>query len=142
MSKEKICLIIPSLQAGGMERVMSELANYSVEKGGYEVHLILYGIKREIFYNISDKIIIHKPIFEFDNTKRTWSTLKTIFYLRKKLKEINPVASLSFGEYWNNLVLLSTLGTKIPVFVSDRSQPNKSLGRVQKELSHKLKKPN
>jgi len=137
-SKEKICLIIPSLQAGGMERVMSELANYSVEKGGYEVHLILYGIKREIFYNISDKIIIHKPIFEFDNTKRTWSTLKTIFYLRKKLKEINPVASLSFGEYWNNLVLLSTLGTKIPVFVSDRSQPNKSLGRVQNNLRNWL----
>jgi GalNAc-alpha-(1->4)-GalNAc-alpha-(1->3)-diNAcBac-PP-undecaprenol alpha-1,4-N-acetyl-D-galactosaminyltransferase len=41
---------------------------------------------------------------------------------------------LSFGEYWNNLVLLSTLGLKLPVFVSDRSQPDKSLGRFQDKL--------
>lgn len=26
--KKKICLVIPSLNADGMERVMSELANY------------------------------------------------------------------------------------------------------------------
>lgn len=121
-----------------MERVMSELANHFVQYENCEVHLILYGIKREVFYEISNKIIIHKPGFEFDNTKRFFHTIKTLKFLRKKLKSLNPDAALSFGEYWNNLVLLATLGTKIPVFVSDRSQPNKSLGKVQDKLRNWL----
>jgi GalNAc-alpha-(1->4)-GalNAc-alpha-(1->3)-diNAcBac-PP-undecaprenol alpha-1,4-N-acetyl-D-galactosaminyltransferase len=111
-----------------MERVMSEIINYFSQTKKYEVHLVLYGIKREIFYTIAEDIIVHKPNFEFDNSKRTLSTLKTIRFLRKKIKEINPIFVLSFGERWNNLVLLSLLGTSIPVYVSDRSQPDKSLG--------------
>lgn len=120
--------MIHSLQAGGMERVMSELVNYFSATGKYEVHLLLYGIKREVFYSISNEIIIHKPSFEFDNAKRFLSTIKTMQFLRKKCKEIHPIAVLSFGERWNNLVLLSLLGSKIPVFVSDRAQPDKPLG--------------
>jgi len=136
--KKKICLIIPSLQAGGMERVMSELANHFVNKHNCEVHLILYGLKRDIFYSITDKITVHKPEFEFNNSKRFWNTIKTIWFLRKKIKKLQPDTTLSFGEYWNNLVLLSTLGTNVPVFVSDRSQPNKSLGKIQDSLRNWL----
>jgi len=62
IKKKIIALIIPSLQAGGMERVMSELAAY--------------------------------------------------------------------GEYWNNFVLMATFGLRFPVYISDRSQPNKSLGKL------------
>lgn len=128
MKSNKVCFVIHSLQAGGMERVMSELVNYFSATRKYEVHLVLYGIKREIFYPIANEIIVHKPSFEFDNSKRFLSTLKTIQFLRKKCKEIHPIAVLSFGERWNNLVLLSLLGSKIPVFVSDRAQPDKPLG--------------
>jgi glycosyltransferase involved in cell wall biosynthesis len=128
--KKKICLVIPSLQLGGMERVMSELANYFSTQNKYEVHLILYGLKRDIFYKISNNIIIHKPKFEFDNSKRTWYTLKTLWFLRKKVKKIHPDTVLSFGELWNNFVLLAMLGSLVPVYVSDRCQPNKSLGRI------------
>ena len=124
----KICFVIHSLQAGGMERVMSEIINYFSSTKKYEVHLVLYGLKREIFYTISSDIIVHKPNFEFDNANRFFSTLKTIYHLRKIVREINPISVLSFGERWNNLVLLSLFGTSIPVFVSDRAQPNKPLG--------------
>ena len=136
--KKNIALVIPSLQAGGMERVMSELANYFVTKEDYQIHLILYGINRDVFYDISDDIVIHKPSFEFDNSKRFLSTLKTIRFLRKTLRAINPKGALSFGEYWNNLVLIAAMGTKIPIYVSDRSQPNKSLGKVQDGLRKML----
>jgi GalNAc-alpha-(1->4)-GalNAc-alpha-(1->3)-diNAcBac-PP-undecaprenol alpha-1,4-N-acetyl-D-galactosaminyltransferase len=128
MENKRVCFVIHSLQAGGMERVMSEIINYFSQTKKYEVHLVLYGIKREIFYPIAKDIIFHKPNFEFDNSKRIISTLKTILFLRRKIKEINPIFVLSFGERWNNLVLLSLFGTSIPVFVSDRSQPDKSLG--------------
>ena len=137
-SKEKICLVIHSLQAGGMERVMSELASFFANKGEIETHLVLYGINREIFYEIPDNVIIHKPKFIFNNKKRLISTLKTILYLRKTIKSVKPKSVLSFGEYWNNFVLLSTIGLRYRVFVSDRSQPDKSLGKFQDCLRQKL----
>jgi len=128
MENKSVCFVIHSLQAGGMERVMSELVNYFAATKKYQVHLVLYGIKREVFYSISKDIIVHKPSFEFNNSKRLISTLKTIHFLRKKCKEINPISVLSFGERWNNLVLLALYGSNIPVFVSDRAQPDKPLG--------------
>ena len=133
-SSKIICLIIPSLGPGGMERVMSELANYFSNKSNVIVHLILYGIKRDIFYTINSNIVIHTPRFKFHNHCRVVSSLKTMLFLRKKVKGINPSTILSFGEYWNSFVLLSLLGLKFPVFVSDRCQPNKNLGRIHSSL--------
>lgn len=134
----KICLAIPSLQAGGMERVMSEIAwNFSKRKN-VELHLIMFGRNRDIFYNIPDNIIIHKPEFIFDDKHRTLSTLKTIFFIRKEIKKINPDRILSFGEIWNSFVLLSLFGTKYKVYISDRCRPNKSFGRFHDFLRKKL----
>ena len=134
MGKKKICLVIPSLQAGGMERVMSVLANYSSLKENLQVHLILYGISRSIFYHVSENIIVHKPMFTFNNSRRFFHTIRTLFFIRKTVNRLRPESILSFGEYWNNFVLLSLLATSYPVFVSDRSQPGMSLGWFQDSL--------
>lgn len=138
MAKKKLCLVIPSLQAGGMERVMSELSIYFAAKSDAEVHLILYGITREIFYPLPEEIIVHSPQFRFDNKWRLFYTLKTIFFLRITIKKIDPGSILSFGEYWNSLVLISLYGIKCPIFVSDRCQPDKSLGKLHDWLRIKL----
>ncbi|MDN3676680.1 glycosyltransferase [Flavobacterium paronense] len=137
-SKKKVCLVIPSLHAGGMERVMSELLNEFHKDTSLELHLVLYGIKPEIFYKIPNNISIYKPSFVFDNRYRFYYTIKTLLFLRKQLKTINPNTILSFGEIWNNFVLIATLGCKFPVFVSDRCQPNKSLGKLHDFLRKKL----
>jgi len=136
MERKKLCLVIPSLQAGGMERVMSELAHYFAAREEVEVHLVLYGISREIFYPVPDNILVSVPRFRFNNRWRLWYTVKTMFFLRATIKKIKPDSILSFGEYWNNFVLLSLLGLKYPVFVSDRSQPDKSLGWFHDTLRH------
>ncbi len=138
ISEKRICLVIPSLHPGGMERVMSELAHYFCANPRYEVHLVLYGLTREIFYAVPENLIIHKPKFEFNNDKRTWYTLKTLWFLRQKIKAIHPDTILSFGELWNNFVLLATMGFKCPVYVSDRCQPDKPLGRVHEFLRNYL----
>lgn len=134
----KLAFLIPNLQPGGMERVMSELLQYFSRNTDYELHLVMFGIQGKIFYEIPDNIIIHQPKFKFDNNKRLWHTYKTLIFLRKTIKKINPVSVLSFGEYWNNFVLLSLLGVSIPVYVSDRSQPDKSLGKLHDYLRKKL----
>lgn len=138
MQKIKIALVIPSLQAGGMERVMSELISHYIKKENVEVHLILYGIKRDIFYTIPDEVIIHRPDFSFNNQWRFFSTVKTIFFLRSKIKQLKSDTVLSFGEVWNNFVLLSLYGTSFPVYVSDRCQPDKKLGGYHERLRNWL----
>src|SRR5699024_5555008 len=131
---KKICFVIPSLQSGGMERVMTELANYFSQLKGVDVHLILYGKKRTIFYLLPKSITIHRPKWSFDNNRRSYYSLKTMFWIRRKVKEINPSSILSFGEYWNSFVLLALLGTTFPVYVSDRCRPDKNLGRLHEQL--------
>lgn len=138
--KTKIAFLIPSLQPGGMERVMSELIGFFTYKPNLEIHLVLFGLSREVFYQIPTSVIIHKPDFEFDNKKRFWHTIKTILFIRKTVKKINPTSILSYGELWNNLVLLALLRTSYPIFISDRCQPNKSIGKLHDFLRKQLYK--
>lgn len=126
--KRKICLVIPSLHAGGMERVMSELAQYFVSKNQFRIDIVLYGITQEVFYPIPPQITIHKPSFKFNNRIRIISTLKTFWFLRFSVLKLKPHTLLSFGEYWNSFVLLALFGLSTPVYISDRCQPNKNLG--------------
>lgn len=138
MNKNKLCLVIPSLQAGGMERAMSELADYFASMENLEVHLVLYGITRELFYQVPEKVILHKPLFKFDNDLRLISTLRTLVYLRSVVKKISPGVVLSFGEYWNSFVLIALFRLRYPVYVSDRCQPDKDLGKIHHLLRRML----
>lgn len=124
----KIACVIHSLGIGGMERVMSILINDFAHRSNVEVHLILIGRKRNIEFELDKRINIHKPNFEFNSKTRNWHTIKTLLFIRQIINKIQPVSILSFGEMWNNLVLLSLFMTRPPVYISDRSQPNKNLG--------------
>lgn len=135
---KRIIIAIHALKVGGMERVASELANSFAAKTDLELHIILYGIERDIFYDLNKKVIVHKPGFAFNNKHRTISTLKTLFFLRRKIAELAPDTVLSFGEYWNNFVLVATIGLRTPVFIADRSTPMKDLGRFQNWLRKNL----
>ena len=134
----RICCCIHSLGPGGMERVMSELVNGFIQAHDAKVHVILYGIKREVFYDIDEHAVIHRPDFPFINSHRTWCTLKTINYVRNEIRKINPHTILSFGNYWNSLVLIATRGLGYPVYVSDRSSPAKNMGRFHNWLRNVL----
>jgi len=81
--KIKICLVIPSLQSGGMERAMSELASCFAEKKEAELHLVLYGKSREAFYTVPESVSIHRPHWPFNNNRRLLSTLRTLSWLRR-----------------------------------------------------------
>ncbi|WP_279113939.1 glycosyltransferase, partial [Butyricimonas virosa] len=61
-------------------------------------------------------------------------TIKTMYYLREEIKKIHPVSILSFGEIFNNLVLLSLWGLHYPIYISDRCRPNKSFGKLHDHL--------
>lgn len=136
--KYVIALVIPSLGPGGMERVMSELAEYLSKKSNILVHVVLYGMNREQFYSVPTNIVMHKPNFIFNDRYRLLSTIKTSFSLRQILSRIKPDSILSFGEYWNSFVLLSLFALNYPVYISDRCKPDKCLGLIHDTLRRLL----
>ncbi|NMC40778.1 MAG: glycosyltransferase family 4 protein, partial [Bacteroidales bacterium] len=88
--KKKICLVIPSLHAGGMERVMSELANFMAAKDNVQLYLVLYGKNPSVFYNLPLNLQVHKPDYTFRESLRLWFTLRALFFLRQEIKHIQP----------------------------------------------------
>ncbi len=134
MELKKVLFVIPSLKVGGMERVMSEIINFGAKKTSLEIHVVLYGIKRDVFYPVHDSVIVHRPAFEFNNHFRFIHTIKTLFFLRGVISELKADTILSFGEYWNSLVLLSIFGKTQKIYVSDRCNPEKNLGGVHERL--------
>jgi GalNAc-alpha-(1->4)-GalNAc-alpha-(1->3)-diNAcBac-PP-undecaprenol alpha-1,4-N-acetyl-D-galactosaminyltransferase len=131
-------LLIPSLQAGGMERVMAELATFFASKENLKVNLVLYGISRSIFYKVHETVEIQTPDFEFNNKIRIISTMRTLAYLRSVVKQNSPAAVLSYGEYWNSFVLIALYGFKYPIYISDRCHPDKKYGRFHSFLRNWL----
>ena len=117
---------------------MAELIKYFSSREAFSVSLILFGIKRDIFYDLPADVVVHRPSFKFGQNFRWFFSIRTMFFLRNVIKSINPDVCLSFGEYWNNFVLLSTYGLKLPIYVSDRCQPDKSLGFLHDTLRKNL----
>lgn len=133
-TKTKLVFAIHSLCPGGQERVVSVLLNEFSNYQNVELHLLLFGKSPQLFYQIPIQTTVHKPKFRFRDNLRWWYTLKTMWYIRKTLISLNANAILSFGELWNNFVLLSCMGCKLPIYVSDRNQPTKNIGFLQENL--------
>jgi glycosyltransferase involved in cell wall biosynthesis len=127
-SLRKIALVIPTLTAGGAERVMSVLANNFANNDDFEIHLVLL-VGGNIFYDLSDKVHVHNPPFFYKNYNRVVFTVRLSSYLRKILKKIHPDIILSFEGRYNSFVLMNASGLKSKCFISDRSSPLVSYGR-------------
>jgi len=125
---KKIFLVIATLEAGGSERVISQLANSFSKYPRTEVHLILLA-EQDDFYVIDEKVNIHRLGFTNNGSlKKISSMLKTSFKLRKLLKNEKPDAVLSFIIKYNILTLFSSVGLSLRVFVSERNNPYRNYG--------------
>ncbi len=138
MEKRRVCLVMPTLQAGGSERVMSELAGYFCQKENLNVELILYGKDPEIFYPVPENLKIHLPKSEFKDRFRFYYTIERLLFLRKTVRKIKPDTVLSFGELWNSFVLIALAGLHLPVYISDRCSPTRSFNAFHTLLRNLL----
>jgi len=117
---KKIALILPSLHAGGMEKIMASLANFLATKNHIKVFLVLL-IKSEKFYEVRANVTIIEPPFLADASFK--GKFEILQYLRSELKDIKPYSVLSFGSMYNSFVMLANIGLKNNIFLSDRSNP-------------------
>ena len=135
---ESIACLIPTLQIGGSERVITLLANEFAKRADLTVHVIVYGRESASAYELAENVSVHRPDFEFNNRFRLLSTLRRLGFLRRAIKQGRYDALLSFGDQWNNFVMLACLGLRTRVFLSDRSSPELDIGRFQSCLRRLL----
>ena len=123
MSKS-ICIVSPSVNMGGIERALVVLANYFVSEG-HKVSFISC-LARHHFYVLDTKIYLIEPDFKHSGrflTKIIYY-LRVSFFIRRTIRKIQPDVVLSFGDWFNPLVLMSLLGLEYPAFISDRTSPD------------------
>jgi len=134
----KIACLIPYLQIGGSERVITLLANEFAKRSDLEIHVIVYGREAPSHNALSEEVTVHRPGFKFDNRVRLLSTLRRLGFLRCTIKKGGYDALLSFGNRWNNFVMVACLGLNVRVFLSDRSSPELDIGWLQTRLRRVL----
>lgn len=123
---KKICFISGGLKGGGQERALTSFAN-EFAKNGYEV-TILCLFKTEIFFKIHKNIRIIWPDIGRDKYNKFIYAFRLIPFIRKKILHINPDIIISFGDWYNSYVIISTLFLKKKVFITNRMGPNLNYG--------------
>lgn len=130
----KLTIVTKNMGSGGSERVIAQLVNYASQKQ-IAVDLILID-DRPIFYTLSPAVNVH-----IIGKKSGNPLLDKVLRYREVcqlIKDISPNAVLSMPEEIGIYVIGALLGTKIPVFVSERNDPRtmpyKKATRVLRKL--------
>ena len=121
----RITLVIPSLQAGGAERVMAILANYWAERGE-QITLVTLRDDVEDHYPLDAKVERARVKFYWSSqglVQRSLDQLRRLRRLRQTILSTKPDVVISFLDKNNVRVLLSLIGNKVPVVVCERNHP-------------------
>lgn len=130
LSKKTICLIIPSLERGGMERVVSLISNYCAEEK-HNVYIICL-LRDNRAYRINDDIVVIAPKQLYRGG--VIAKLKIAIKLISDLKQINPAAVIAFSEVFNPLSIVCCKIANVPVYISDRSNPKAKFSFLTEKL--------
>lgn len=132
MQPKRVMLYINTLQTGGAERVISQLANRFAE-AGYDVSMVTsfpckqeypldFDVKR---YNLEEAEI---------KQSRVMRNISRIGKLRKLCKTQKPDVLLSFMQEPNFRAVVATMGLPVKTVVSVRNDPNREyagkIGRI------------
>ncbi|NRD23521.1 glycosyltransferase [Winogradskyella litoriviva] len=102
--KTKICFVLPSLKAGGAERVMTYIAQ-NIDKSKFEPFMVIFGFEKDVVYNTEGIRIIY-----LNKTKIT----QGIFTIINVFKNEKPnIVICSIGHVNSLLALVSPLFKKI-----------------------------
>ena len=124
MKKQKLAFIIPSLKAGGAERVVSTLSNQLIHD--FEVIIVVL-YKCTPFYPLDDRIqlIYIKDVYTaqqtfFQTIKNNISFVNLIY---KQLKGLNIDVIIGFTTTANMYAVMSAKRLKTPSIISERIHP-------------------
>ena len=137
---KKIIIVTRSLFAGGAERVIAQLANYFASRN-LKCEIITID-KEKILYDLDDRIKI-TPIGKKSKLK-IFDKISRYGCLRRLICKKGPDVVLSMPEDIGIYVLLSMVGTGVPVFVSERNNPwvmpDVTVTRFLRKIAYKFAK--
>jgi len=121
----RISFVMFSLSAGGAEKVASGLANHWV-RIGHQVTFITIDSRKSDFYLLDERLT--RVALGLAGESRSWfqflrNSLRRMGRLRTAVLAATPDVVVSFLDATNVLVLLTLLGSGIPVVVSERVDP-------------------
>ncbi|MEM9586377.1 MAG: glycosyltransferase family 4 protein [Planctomycetota bacterium] len=129
----EIVCVIHSLNGGGAERVMAQLAS-RLSGRGHRITLVTLDRADGDRHRVDDKVqrVALDVMFDGDRGKAR-QLLRRVSKLRRAIKDLRPDVVLSFCDRTNVLTLASLVGTRIPVVVSERSDPSQQIMPVSWE---------
>ncbi len=143
---KKITFVIADLGAGGAQRVIASLANEFARQPDYHVDVVSFSAPREgTFFSFHPDVVLRYAAVNRASSgfiSGVWANLKRVAVLRGILKELQPDVVISFLAETNCKVLLSAVGLRVPVIVSERSDPylypDIALWRVLRRVTYPL----
>ena len=129
MENKRICIVSPSLQMGGIERQLTVLSAHFVKRG-HEVYFVACRSGNH-FYELDSRVHFFEPPFVHTvrGIHKIWSYYKTVNFIRKCLKKIEPDTIMVFGDIINPKAILANLGLDYPIFIADQISPKQNLGK-------------
>lgn len=133
MPVNRIALLIHSLQGGGAERLMAQLAN-RWSGLGHEVHLVTWAAVDTDQYSVDSSVERHgldlmKPSGGL--LPAAYANFSRVGQLKKQLREVSPELVLSFCDQMNIVTLEATRSMDIPVWIAEHSNPERQkLSRI------------
>lgn len=114
-------IVMPSLPAGGAERVATILGNEWCKRPATQVTLVLL-FDDQIFFSLDARIRIIRlgMVPQAARLKWIWQIISTLPRLRQIIVKERPQFVLSMIHKYNLYCLLSTWRTGVPIIVSER----------------------
>ena len=119
----KIAFHLNCLEQGGAERVVTNLAHQFLVRG-YEVIIATEWVgENEFQIDPGIRRVIVGPTEEDKRKGRLFQIIRRVTRLREFARQEKPDILIAFGRKANYRALMSTLGIKMPVIVSVRTDP-------------------
>ena len=122
----KVVLVTASLQGGGAERVLSDMANHWAQRGWHITFATWSGPGTDDFYALHpavQRVWLNVPSPNTSGFAKLWSNVMRIRCLRRMLRDRAPTAILSFLDWSNVLTILAATGVGAHTVVSERVHP-------------------
>lgn len=141
--RPRLTLVIASLQMGGAERVMTELANHWASRG-WRIALVHFSPpEMEPVFPLDSRVTEERlGLFRVSRSpiSAAINNLRRIVVLRRAIRATRPDIILSFLNRTNVLTVFAMTGLGMPVIVSEHTAPQRTLSvpwRILREVAYR-----
>lgn len=139
----RLTLVISSLEMGGAERVMSELANHWVGRGWPVTMVMFSSDDMEPVFPLDPRVTqVRLDLFRVSRSpvSAVFNNVRRVVAMRRAIRATRPDIVLSFMNKTNVLTVLALTGSRVPVIVSEHTAPEGTIKlpwRLLREVAYR-----